>query len=155
MIIRFQFPESRLYVLNNAGPGLWNPEDQATWELIVKTWNISEFLPSDCEKCQDQLIYLYDWMLERDSKLKVGLITSYMDQVIGENYLQMRPDDFKKLLIDTTDSIRERHPETFKRFFIEGKSHGVPNSYRIKSISLRKWMEHLVNDSERWIDLLE
>ena len=155
MIIRLHFPRSRLYVLNNAGPGLWNPEDRATWELITKTWNIRQFLPSDCEKCQDQLIYLYDWMLKRDRKLKVGLVTSYMDQVIGENYLQMRPDDFRKLLIGATDYIREKHPDTFKRFFIEGKTHGVRNSYRIKGISLRKWMEHLVNDSEKWIDILE
>jgi hypothetical protein len=155
MIIRLHFPKSRLYVLNNAGPGLWNPEDPATWELILKTWNIQQFFPSDCEKCQDQLIYMYDWMLERDNKLKVGMVTSYMDQTISESYLRMKPGDFKNLLISTTDSIRERHPDTFKRFFINGNDHGVANSYSVRGISLERWLEYLVDDSEKWIDIME
>ena len=155
MVIRLQFPRSKLYVLNNAGPGLWNPEDPATWELITKTWNINQFFPTNCQKCDDQLIYLYEWMLERDSKLKVGLVTSYKDETISNSFLRMEPEDFKNFLIGTTDSIRERHPDTFKRFFIKGNRHGVPNEYQAKGVSLRKWLEYLVNDNEKWLDILE
>ena len=155
MVIRLQNPRSKIYVLNNAGPGLWNPDDRATWELITKTWGIKQFYPPDCEKCQDQLIYLYEWMLERDKKLKVGLVTSYKDHTISERYLKMNPENFKNLLLSTTDSIREKHPETFKRFFIKGNIHGVPNFYRVNGISLRNWLEYLVNDSVKWTDILE
>lgn len=155
MVIRLQFPRSRLYVLNNAGPGLRKPGDSDTWEKIEKTWNIKQFFPADCEKCDDQLIYLYDWMLQRDNKLKIGLVTSYKDQTISDSFLRMNPEDFKNLLINTTDSIRERHPDTFKRFFIRGNIHGVPNSYQVNGVSLGNWLKYLVNDNEKWVDVLE
>jgi len=155
MLIRLQFPTSRLYVLNNAGPGLRKPGDKQTWKKIEKAWNIKQFFPSSCEKCDDQLIYLYEWMLEKDDKLKIGIVTSYEDQTISESFLRMNPKNFKNLLISATDSIRERHPDTFKRFFIKGSIHGVPNSYDVKGITLKKWIAFLVNDSKKWIDILE
>jgi hypothetical protein len=97
---------------------------------------------------------LYEWILERDNNLKVGMATSYKDSVIGESYLQMELEDFKKLLISTTDSIREKFPGTFKRFFIKGDSHGVSNSSRANGVMFRDWLKYLVDDSEKWIDLL-
>jgi hypothetical protein len=155
MVIRLHFPRAKLYVLNNSGPGLRNPGDDETWEKIEKAWNIHQFFPSDCDKCDDQLIYLYDWMLERDDKLKIGIVTSYEDQTISDSFLRMKPRDFKNLLLRTTDSIRQRHPDTFKRFFIEGNMHGIPNTYNIRGVTLGKWLKFFVSDSENWADILE
>jgi len=59
----------------------------------------------------------------------------------------VKPEEFKNLLLSTTNSGREKHPETFKRFFINGNVQGVPNSYRANGVSLCDWLEYLVTNS--------
>ena len=155
MIIRLQYPRTKLYVFNKAGPGLFNPKDRETWELIKDAWDIKQFFPDDCDKCHDQLIYLYDWMLDRDDNLKIGLTSSYFDLVIGGMYMRTTPQDYKNLLMNATNVIREKHPDTFKRFFIKGVDHNISNKYEVNGVTVRVWLEHLVNDSPQWKDILE
>ena len=155
-VIRTQFPNAKIYVFNESGPGLLNPEDIATRDLILETWNITPYLPSDCTLCKAQLIWFYDWMLDRDSNLKIGLFSSYQDEVIGKTYLGMSPDKFETLLVTTSESIQMEHPDNFKRFFINGTEHCVSNYfYDVNGISIINWVDYLVNDHENWTDILE
>jgi len=155
MIARLQYPRTKLYVFSKAGPGLFNPKDKETWETIKEAWDIPKFFPPDCERCRDHLVYFYDWMLQRDDKLKIGMASSYFDLVIGGMYMKTTPQEYKSLLLGTTNMIRENHPLTFKRFFIKGIDHNISNSYEVNGISIREWLEHLVNDSPQWKDILE
>jgi hypothetical protein len=125
-------------------------------DLILDTWNIRQFLPADCPLCNEQLIYLYDWMLTQDDRLNVGLFSAYQDAVIGQFYLQMDPNDFQDHLVSTSDRIHQKHPNTFKRFFIEGNSHGVPDYfYQVDGVRIIDWIHYLVSDSPLWTDILE
>ena len=155
MIIRLQYPRTKLYVFNKAGPGLFNTKDKEMWELIKEAWDIKQYFPDDCNRCHDQLIYLYDWMLERDNSLKIGLTSSYFDLMIGGMYMQTTPQEYKSLLLSTTNVIWEKHPNTFNRFFIKGIKHNISNSYQVNGVSVRNWLEYLVNDSALWKDILE
>ncbi len=155
-VIRMQFPDAKIYVFNESGPGLLNPDDLATRDLILETWNLVPYLPQECRLCKSQLIWFYDWMLHRDSNLKIGLFSSYQDEVIGESYLGMSPEKFESLLVTTSESIHLRHPDTFKRFFINGAEHCVSNYYYdVNGISIIDWVNYLVNDHENWTELLE
>ena len=155
MLMRLQYPRTKLYVFSKAGPGIFNPEDSDTWELIKESWNIKQFFPADCEKCNDQITYLFDWMLERDNNLKVGLASAYHDLIIGGMTLKTTPQKYKEMLMSTTDAIHKKHPDTFKRFFIKGTEHNISNSYEVYGVTLREWLGHLVNDSPKWKDILE
>jgi hypothetical protein len=156
MLIRFQYPEAEIFVMNESGPGLTNPKDKETWEMIKSTWNIDNMLPEDCESCDGQQIYLYDWMLRYDQKLKIGLYSSYEDEVISEEFLKMNPRKYKKHLKSSSGKINSAYPEKFKRFFIKGNSHCVEDfEHEIKGTSLNEWIGQLITDDPGWKDLLE
>jgi hypothetical protein len=156
MLIRLVYPDAKLYVVNEAGPGLFNPDKPETWQLIKDTWNMEPLLPRDCPECHDQMIYLYKWMLARDDNLKIGLFSSYRDEVIGGNYLGMAPLAFEKLLVKESGALRQLFPDTFKRYFINGSRHCVFDyRYKVNGISIIDWIDHLVNDETQWADVLE
>lgn len=154
-VVRLQFSQANLYVLNVSGSGLTDPTRPEAIDLIKKTWNIGQLIPGDCPKCNEQLIYMYSWLLERDSELKVGIFSSYYDRVVSTGW-GLAPEAFQALLMSTTDAIRAEHVDTFKRFFIAGDMHCIADySYRVNGVSLWDWVGYLVNDDPGWSDILE
>lgn len=154
-VVRLEFPDARLYVLNVSGTGLMNPAMPDVLEVIKKTWNIDQFIPDDCPRCNQQIASMYSWLLERDSRLKVGLFSSYHDQMVRTSW-GMAPETFKSLIIRTTETIRAEHPDTFKRYFIAGDMHCLADYlYSVNGISFWDWIGFLVNDDPRWVDILE
>jgi hypothetical protein len=155
-ITRLQFPDAQLYVVNESGPGLYDPAKRNDFQLILKTWNLEPYLPADCPECREQLLNLYPWLLARDPKLKVGMFSSYLDSVVGEEYLNMSLNDFRNLLVTTTNAIHTRFPDTFKRYFIKGTGHCVSTYfYSVAGVSIFDWIKDLVTDSPQWKDVLE
>jgi hypothetical protein len=154
-VVRLAFPDAQLYVLNDSGPGLFQPKEPALWPVLIKTWNLSPMLPSNCVQCQKQLIYLYDWMLDYDPKLKIGMYSSYQDAVVGQVVGMSGPEN-ELLLRTTSTQIHQNHPGTFKRYFIQGDSHCIADFYnQVHGVTLWKWLDALVNDRPGWNDILE
>jgi hypothetical protein len=155
-VIRLLFPEARLYVLNESGPGLFDPSQIETWRTIQEVWGLDTVFPADCPRCGSQLIYLYPWMLSIDPNLRVGLYSSYQDAVIGGIYLGMTLPAYEALLMSTTNEIRAEYPDTFQRFFVQGSGHCVTDAaYQVNGVSLYDWVEALVTDDPGWEDVLE
>jgi len=156
-VIRLQFPGARLYVWNESGPGLYNPDKPDTRQRILEAWNLDPYLPDDCPHCREQLLSVYGWLLARDPDLKVGLYSSYEDAVVGGNYLEMQPQAFKGLLLTTTDRLRDEFPDRFKRYLVQGDSHCVDDYTReVNGISIRDWIAAMVNDrDDGWPDVRE
>jgi hypothetical protein len=156
-VIRLQFPEARIYVWNESGPGLHNPDSPETWQLIKDTWNLASYLPDDCPHCRDQLLNVYGWLLARDPGLRVGLYSSYEDAVLSGDILGVQPREFRGLLLTTTDRLREEFPARFKRYLVAGDTHCVEDYfYRVDGITIRDWIEAMVTDDDiRWRDLRE
>ena len=154
-ILRRLYPEARIYIINESGQGFFNP-DTETANLIYKTWNAEKLLPEvPCDTCDSQLIFSYLDLL-RDPKIKAALFSSYYDEVIGQQFLKMEPENFKDLLLATSNRIHQTHPESFKRYFINGKSHCVRDmDYKVNGMSYLEWVLAFVNDREGWVDTLE
>jgi hypothetical protein len=154
-IVRLAFPDAQLDVLNDSGPGLFRPEEPAVWPTLIKTWNLSPMLPAGCKHCQDQLIYLFDWMLDHDPKLKIGLYSSYQDAVVSQ-VVGMSGAENEQLLRTTSTQIHQNHPDTFQRYFIQGDSHCIADFYnQVNGVTVWKWLDALVNDRPGWNDILE
>jgi len=157
-IVRLQFPSAQLYVWNESGPGLYNPDRPDIRQTILDTWNLDPHLPdaADCPSCREQLLNVYGWLLDRDPNLYVGLYSSYQDGVVSD-YLGMSPYAFQGLLLTTTDGLRERFPERFKRFLVNGDSHCVDDYTRqVDGIAIRDWIANMVDDdTDDWPDLRE
>jgi hypothetical protein len=154
-IVRLAFPEAQLVVLDDSGPGLFRPEAPALWPILIKTWNLSPMLPAGCPQCQSQLIYLFDWMLDHDSKLKIGLYSSYQDAVVS-SVVGMSAAENERLLRTASAQIHQNHPDNFKRYFIHGDSHCIADFYnQVKGVTVWKWLDGLVNGRPGWNDILE
>ncbi|WP_020530107.1 pectin acetylesterase-family hydrolase [Flexithrix dorotheae] len=153
-LIRELYPKTSIFVLNESGPGLLRP-DQKFWEMIVKSWNFNQLVPKNCEKCKGQLIYWYQDML-KDPKIKIGLYSAYMDEVIGQKFLNLEPEGYKSLLLSTSDDLNSKYPNQFKRFFINGNSHCVKDrDYQVNGIKYWDWVLAFINEQENWKDILE
>jgi hypothetical protein len=154
-IVRLAFPDAQLYVLNDSGPGLFRPEEPAIWPVLIKTWNLSPMLPANCQECQNQLIYLFDWLLDYDSKLKIGMYSSYQDAIVSQ-VVGMSGTENEHLLRTTTTQIHQHHPDTFKRYFIQGDSHCIADFYnQVNGVTVWMWLDALINDRPGWDDILE
>lgn len=154
-IVRLAFPEAQLYVLNDSGPGLFRPEEPALWPGLIKTWNLSTMLPANCQQCQNQLIYLFDWMLDYDARLKIGMYSSYQDAVVSQ-VVGMSGAENEQLLRATTAQIHQDHPDSFKRYFIQGDSHCIADFYnQVNGVTVWRWLDAFVNDRLGWKDILE
>ncbi len=159
LLIRRFFPDSALYIFNDSGPGLWNP-DNGMKEKIIDAWKFTSYLPKSCTSCDTQIMNLYEWILQRDANVRIGLFSSYNDSIIGGSFLDMISADYKDLLVSTSNSIQSKYPARFNRFLINGTTHCVANapgtySYEINSTSLVTWLSQLVNGDSAWNDLLE
>jgi hypothetical protein len=154
-VARIQFPQAHLFVLNVSGSGLVNPANKETADLARQTWNVEQFITRDCPLCDQQIIYLYAWLLERDTRLKVGLFSSYQDAMTSTGW-GLSGADFEALLIQTTAEIHTNHPGSFERFFISGDSHCLGDySYAVNGITFWEWITYMVKDDARWVDQLE
>ena len=152
--IRTLYPTASIYVLNESGPGLMRP-DNDFWEMIDSSWNLSQIVPDNCEKCEGQMMYWYEEMLE-DPTIKIALFSSYNDHIIGEAFLGMEPEDYKSLLVKTSAELNAKYPNQFKRFFINGKSHCIDDrDYPINGTKYWDWVLAFINDREDWRDILE
>jgi hypothetical protein len=155
-LIQYYYPEAHIFVLNESGPGLFHPEDRETWNTIKKAWDLDQLLPEECVECDGELIYLYEDLLENNRNLKIGLYSSYEDFVIAEEYLQMTPEGFKDLLLSASGYLKEKYPDQFKRFYINGDSHCVEDrDYQINGTAYWDWVIGLISEGEQWTDLLE
>ena len=154
-IVRLAFPQASLYVLDDSGPGLFRAKDPHLWPVLIETWNLSPLLPPDCSKCRDQLIWLFDWMLDHDSRLKIALYSSYQDAVVSQ-VVGMSGAENEQLLRTSTEQIHQDHPDTFKRYFIQGDSHCIADYYnQVNGVTLWMWLDAFIHDRPGWSDVFQ
>lgn len=157
-LARAVFPEAELRVLNDSGPGLENPAlaDEMGRDLR-EGWRFDRFMPDSCTACDEQMAYLIGFQLDYDDRLKVGMFSYRDDAVIGGIFLRMF-SDYAALLRDVTDDLHDRHPDHFRRFFVEGSSHTIvatrdldrqwPHRQRFT-----EWLAAFLGDDDAaWID---
>lgn len=162
MVTKLQYPETPIYVINDSGPDVVNPQNPDLFEKARKAWNFEQFLPKGqvCPRCNEQMIYIVNWYLNNDRRVRYGIFSYYNDFIIGGIFLDMHGDDYKNLIISVTDWIHHNHPDRFKRFFVKGVLHTTLTlatyySFETRGIPFYGWVGDLVNDSPDWADLLQ
>jgi hypothetical protein len=169
-MVKNSYPNTKTYILNDSGVGFWNPNDLATWDVILNSWQIQDLIPSECANCKGPILtYLYQTYMDADPQLRIGFFSSYRDMIISEWFLKMNQDDFENVLMTVSGNIRKSHPERFARCFIQGESHTtLPSTlypmlfpyeeglnHTINGISIYEWIGQLINDESTFTDLLE
>jgi hypothetical protein len=153
---RSQFPTTPLYVLNDAGPWLLNPDNHNMTDNAKKNWGVTQLFPPECPKCQEQMYYIAEWAMNRDAHSRWGLFSFDNDLTIGTMYLQYG-GRFTQVLLDETDGMVARHPGQFSGYFLHGITHTIlwnddALTAEKDGVSLMTWIDQMVNDSPAWGD---
>ncbi len=156
---RLAYPHTPLYVINDAGLGLTNPDDPEKFNHARAEWKIDQFIPNSCPGCTTgQFTSLISWALAHDPTLKVGGTSSYEDVVIGNGFLGMEGPAFKQLLLEQTAIVHDAYPKRFERYFIAGSQHTLVLSFYadgVNGVSMPEWTRRLVTDSPTWTDEMQ
>jgi len=157
-LVRYHYPDAEIYIINESGAGLFNPEDTETWGNIRSNWNLEDKVPTDCEPCEGQLTAWYDYMMESDEKIKIAQYSSYEDAVI-QFFLDMNGTDLNSHLMATTNALNTKYSDRYKRFFINGDSHCFSSlenrNYTVNGQSYWEWVQAFLTDDPSWVDQLE
>jgi hypothetical protein len=160
-LVRLAYPDTPLYVVNDAGLGLTNPEDPSIVDAAADEWKALQFLPASCDDCMEngQFTGIVDWGLTHDPSLRVGYFSSYQDGVIGGIFLGMEGEEFEALLREETGKLHASHPDRFQRFFVKGSGHtAILAGYYDASVdgqTLLEWVQAMLDGSDEWQDRLQ
>ncbi|MBN1655032.1 MAG: hypothetical protein JXA30_14785 [Deltaproteobacteria bacterium] len=159
--VRLAFPVVDLFVMNDSGPGVQNPANDATVQLRIEEWRFDQTIPASCTGCEGgygQLSQMYQWMLDNDETVKISMLSYYEDSVIGTFFNEMSGPDYKALLLTETDSIHANHPDRFKRFMLPGQRHVVSRDWSTVTadgVLVSDWVTAMVTgDDSVWKDIL-
>ena len=159
-VVRLAYPTTRLFVINDAGLGLTNPDDPSILDGALNEWKVGQLVPPSCEGCIEsgQFTSVIDWGLAHDPTLRVGVYSSYEDFVIGGIFLGMEGPAFRELVLEETGKLHSDHPKRFQRFLVNGSSHTAVIGYydaTVEGVRLVDWVEAMISDDPAWQDLTE
>jgi hypothetical protein len=154
-VARLGFPDARITVLDDSGPGIFNPQKPEIWEEIRRTWGLNSILPADCTGCTRQLTPLFGWLLDSDPNLKIGLFSSYQDSVVA-NVVGMDEKLYQQTLLAETDQLQKDHSDVFNRFLAKGESHTIGDFYRkVNNVTVWDWLTAMLDGSPKWQEVLQ
>jgi hypothetical protein len=162
-MVKRLYVDTPVHILNDSGCGFWNPDDIAAWQRIKTAWNL--VIPEVCERCEETVFtYIYETYMAADPQLRIGMFSSYRDQLISTKFLGMTGAAYEKKLKEVTGNIRAEWPGQYGRFLIKGNSHTsyevpplLPGGplYEVEGTSMFEWIDALVNSDAPVPDLLE
>jgi hypothetical protein len=157
---RLLFPKADLFVMDDSGPGLQNLDNPEGIQQRLDEWQFQKTIPDSCTDCQKgkgQLTPMFSWMLQRDTNMKVSLMSYYEDGVIGVFFLGLQGPDYKKLLTTETGKVQSAYPDRFKRYMLPGSSHVVSagwSTVTADGVKLSDWGEGMISGAAVWTDHL-
>lgn len=160
-VTRLAYPDTPLFVMNDAGPGVTNPDDLSLMKGATDEWQAMKFVPESCAGCVEsgQLTSVVDWALTHDPSLRVATFCALEDAIIGNVFLNMTGPVFSKVLMAETDKVHAKHPGRYQRFFWQGGAHtAVMAGYydlEIEGTSLLAFIQAMLDGSPAYRDLIE
>lgn len=125
ILVRAAYPDPEILVVNDAGPGLGKPGDEAFLQGVISELGITPLIPKNCPDClgRGHVTGLIKYELEKDPKMRVAMFSAYEDYVISDVFLQVPAADYHTALVDETGRVATAQPDRFKRFFVNGAVH--------------------------------
>lgn len=158
-LVRLMYPEAKLFVFNDAGIAVSNPDNPTGFRSVLQEWGADPFIPEDCEPCQTSphLTQWMAWNLRHDPSLKLGMFSAYEDSVIAGTFLMIEPEVFKQALLDETGKVVDAAPDRAKRFLVEGTQHTVRDLHttRVDETSVADWLRSMLDDDPAWENTLQ
>jgi hypothetical protein len=158
-LARLIYPDAELYVFNDAGIAISNPEGGSGFQSVLGEWGADKFIPESCETCKSSphLTSWMTWDLQHDPSLKLGMFSAYEDMVISGTFLMLDPQVFKKALLEETAKVVDSAPTRAKRFLVAGTQHTVGDLHKtaVGDMSVSKWLQEMLEQDKAWDNVLQ
>ncbi len=124
-LVRYVYPDTPLYVINDSGVGVARAGDDAFLGRILDEFGARGFIPSDCADCtrNGHITGLVRYLLDHDPNVRVAALSSWYDFIISGLFLRMEPAAFRDALAAETGAIHAAHPDRYRRFVYDGQGH--------------------------------
>jgi hypothetical protein len=161
LVTRLAFADAAIFVINDAGVGLTNPEDDGIINAAKDEWRFAQFIPPSCVGCLEsrQFTSIVHWTLDHDPGMRVGVFSAYEDGIISGLFLGMTGPEFRALMLHETGKVHDAHPGRYQRFFVEGGAHTAIlagySDVAVRDTLLIDWTRAMLGDGGSWADVLE
>lgn len=158
-LVRLIWPDAKLYVFNDAGIAISNPDSPDGFRSVLGEWGAAQFIPESCDACKTSphLTTWQSWNLQHDPGMKLGMFSAYEDAVISGTFLMLDPAVFKQALLDETQKVVETAPTRAKRFLVDGTQHTVGNIHTtaVGDMPVASWLKLMLDEDPAWDNELQ
>ena len=150
MLLRFNYPNQRIRVLNDSGP-LNNGAFVSAINAQIEDWNYEQFYPEGCEGCGpfEQPSQIIKYWMSNDNRMRASLFSFDLDPVISF-FIQVPLPLYRDLLLGTHQPISADFGDQYRLFVTNGVAHTItasPGFYSVEQdgVSVADWAFDFVN----------
>lgn len=156
-LVRTLYPDVPIDVINDSGIGIGVPDDPSFQELLQSDWNNGTFFPASiCPECyaNGHSTAFLDWQLKQDSNVRLSLISSKQDFVIGTAFLRIFGPAFEAALLPELARLEADNPSRVRSFVPDGAAHTFVQrelDATAGGVVLFDWISAMLDDTEAWV----
>lgn len=158
-LARVLYPDAKLFVFNDAGIGISNPDSPDGFRKVLEEWGAKQFIPESCDECKTSphLTPWMSWNLQHDPGLTLAMFSSYEDMVIAGTFLMLDSQVFKTALLEQTEHVVDTAPSRAKRFLVSGTQHTVGDIHKtaVGDLSVAQWLQQMIDGDPKWDNVLQ
>ena len=160
IVTRAEWPGVPIDVVNDAGVGLGRPGEPDFIGGLLDGWGITTLIPPSCRDCtaDGHITSLIDWQLAHDPQLRVAMLSSYEDFVIGNVFLGISGERFRGAVTSELADLAAAHPGRCERFLYAGAGHTLTalglDRQTADGVLARDWLETML-DRRTWVSAVE
>lgn len=156
-LVRYQFPDVRIDIVNDAGVGVNRPNQPEFLELLTNDWNSEAFFPESCPECIPEDGHLSDyhvWQMNEDPNVRRGMLSHSDDTVFALVFLMIGFDAWKEALYPEMQQLEDAHPERSHYWIPKAIGHTFLQAEPDQTaggVPLMEWIALMLDDSEDWV----
>jgi hypothetical protein len=157
-VVRALYPDAAIEVINDSGLGVAKAGMPEFIDGLFSDWNAGAFVPaSGCPDCYANghlTDGYFDWQLDQDPNMRLAMLSSKQDAVIGFAFLGLPGPEFEAALVPEMAAIEADNPERFRSFIINGVSHTMLRDGDLAKtadgVVLSDWLSDMLSNSDSW-----
>lgn len=156
-LVRLQYPDVRIDVVNDAGVGVNRPNQPDFLELLFSDWNSRAFIPESCPECipeDGHLSEYHIWQMNEDPNVRRGMLSHSDDTVFALIFLMIGYDAWREALYPEMQQLEDAHPDRSHYWIQSAVGHTFlqsPEEQVAGGVSLMEWITLMLDDSEDWV----
>lgn len=158
-VLRIAMPDQPIWLFNDSGPGVENPDDPVANQARADNWLYRERIAPSCERCDEQIAFLTSWALDRDDALRVALF-NYLQDAVLQFFFVVDAETVDALLRDVSGEVHAMHPDRMRRFLVNGAAHTALSSADFYETTLdgstvAEWTAAFLANDPAWVDMVD